>query len=220
MWRRGMRRKGDAAKERRGRDRPVPEAAGAPCKAANESLLWRASTDRTSGMPCSGKSRSKWRTTRHGRCSPRRWRAGDRASAGPESGNARSRAPKAARRSVRSPDASSGWSKKTQAAGIGATAGNGDAMEESMCRHGGLTAAVTTGFSKDGLTQIKKLQGAERVAASELHGSKLTWTPTNDERNDIAELTPCSGRLATMSVRPKRGGKYNPRVEIHSAFCP
>lgn len=211
-----MQRRGDAARERHGRDRPAPVAAGESCKAASESLPWRVSTDRTSGMPCSGKSRMKWRTTRHGRCGPSRRRAGAPANGWPESGNGGSRAPKAAKRSVRSPDANSGWNKKTQATGIGSLAGNGGAIEKTVSGDGGLAAAMAARFGQDVLTQVEKLQGAGREAASELHHAKLTWTLHFDDRNEIAELTPCSGRSATMSIRPKSSRKYDHGVEIHT----
>lgn len=86
------------------------------------------------------------------------WRAEDRKDAAWAANNAGSRHSSAPRRCVRSPDVSGGWNKKTQAAGIGARAGSGDAMEVAVRDHGGAAAAMAAGIREDRLAQIEQVE--------------------------------------------------------------
>lgn len=114
----------------------------------------------------------------HARCRLRQSRSGVRAGGVSAMNSVGSLSPNAWRRCVRSPDANSGWNKKTQAAGLDADAGNRDALQETVCSHGGLAAAMAAGFRDDRLAQVEQLQRVGHMVGGQLHGPSLTAPAT------------------------------------------
>jgi hypothetical protein len=112
---------------------------------------------------------------------------------------------------------SGGWNKKTQAAGIGARAGSGDAMEVAVRDHGGAAAAMAAGIGEDRLAQIEQVEWTGCVAGGELHGAKpnITGNSAFEALSPVGGLNktqPSVFTLRTWTGKPLFNAGLNNRI--------